>query len=131
MDTSKVAQETAYKLLQTAGEKPNDLRYKVVENYCVMHSGEKSHLEKALENFSQLETVYKDNVSVLRGIAECYLLLKQVPKARNYLKRASTLAWNSEDADDLEKCWLLLAATFIAVSEDRFGVDSACEILTF
>ena len=102
-----------------------------------MHSGEKAHLDKALENFIQLDNIYvsqlemnfksnlaiiyfiyikkKDNVGVLRGMAECFLLLKQVPKARNYLKRASTLSWNSEDAEDLEKCWLLLASTFIAV----------------
>ncbi len=81
-DSSKVAQETAYKLLQviifsnfekifkislakrlnktkqTAGEKANDLRYKIIENYCIMHSGEKSHVEKALENFLQLENIY-------------------------------------------------------------------------
>lgn len=44
------------------------------------------------------------------------MLLKQVPKARNYLKRASTLAWTAEDADDLEKCWLLLASTYMAVN---------------
>jgi hypothetical protein len=43
------------------------------------------------------------------------MLLKQVPKARNYLKRASTMSWNSEDADDLEKCWLLLATSFMSV----------------
>jgi hypothetical protein len=55
-------------------------------------------------------------LSVLRGISECYLLLKQAPKARNYLKRATTMSWNSEDADDLEKCWLLLASTFMTVS---------------
>ena len=57
-DASKVAQETAFKLLQTAGEKSNDLRYKIIENYCIMHSGEKNHLEKALENFLALENIY-------------------------------------------------------------------------
>ena len=101
--------------LKTAGEKNNDLKFKVIENYCIMHSSEKSHVEKALDNFAQLENTYKDNPSVLRGIAECYMLLKQVPKARNYLKRASTLTWNSEDGDDLEKCLLLLASTYMAV----------------
>lgn len=45
-------------LIKTAGEKANDLRYKIIENYCIMHSGEKSHIEKALENFVQLENVY-------------------------------------------------------------------------
>ena len=57
----------------------------------------------------------KDNASLLKAISECYMLLKQVPKARNYLKRASALAWSSEDADDIEKCWLLLASTYLSV----------------
>lgn len=26
-----------------------------MENYCIMHSGERVHLEKALDNFAQLE----------------------------------------------------------------------------
>lgn len=43
------------------------------------------------------------------------MLLRQVPKARNYLKRAWTIPWNTEDAEDLEKCWLLLAATYMSV----------------
>jgi len=88
-----------------------------------MHSNEKAHLEKALDNFAQLENVYKDNPSVLRGIAECYMLLKQVPKARNYLKRASMVTWNSEDGEDLEKCLLLLASTYMAVRRVKILED--------
>ncbi|CAF0765805.1 unnamed protein product [Brachionus calyciflorus] len=113
-DSSKIAKETAIKLLQIAQDKPNDLKFRIMENYCHMHTNDKASLEKALENFAQLENIHKDHPSVLRGIAECYMLLKQVPKARNYLKRASTIPWNSDDADDLEKCWLLLASTYMA-----------------
>jgi hypothetical protein len=29
-----------------------------MENYCVMHSNEKASLEKALDNFAQLENAY-------------------------------------------------------------------------
>lgn len=57
----------------------------------------------------------KDNVGVLRGIAECYMLLKQQPKARNHLKRIAKTQWTLDDADDLEKCWLLLATTYMTV----------------
>lgn len=114
VDASRVAQETAIKLLQTAGnDKSHDLKFKVMECYCMMHSGDKTHVERALESLAQLENLYRDHPSVLRGIAECYMLLKQVPKARSYLKKASALPWNSDDADDLEKCWLLLGYTYI------------------
>jgi hypothetical protein len=54
---------------------------------------------------------------VLKGASECLLLLKQAPKARNYLKRVSVLPWNPKDAEDLEKCWLLLAASLMTVSK--------------
>lgn len=109
-------QFTKFSFEKTIGDKPNDLKFKVIENYCIMHSGDKVHLEKALDNFAQLESVYKDHPSVLRGIAECFMLLKQSPKARNYLKKASELKWNPDDADDLEKCWLLSAASLLSVS---------------
>lgn len=57
----------------------------------------------------------KDHPSLLKAIAESFMLLKQAPKARNYLKKASELKWNPDDADDLEKCWLLSAASLLAV----------------
>jgi tetratricopeptide repeat protein 21B len=110
--SSKIAQETAIKLLQTT-DKPNDLRFKIVETYCNMHSGDKHSIEKALDSFIQLEANYKDNPSVLLGIAECNMLLKQVQKGRTYLKQAILLPWNSEDADALEKCNLLLASCYL------------------
>ena len=44
------------------------------------------------------------------------MILRQVPKARNYLKKAWTLEWNSDEADDIEKCWLLLAYNNMLVS---------------
>jgi hypothetical protein len=53
-----VAQDTALKLLQGAGDRPNDVKLKVMENYCLMHSGEKNQVEKALENFILLENQF-------------------------------------------------------------------------
>jgi hypothetical protein len=46
------------KLLQGAADRPNDVKYKVMENYCIMHSGEKSNIERALESFIQLDSQY-------------------------------------------------------------------------
>ena len=53
----------------------------------------------------------------MKAIAECFMILKQVPKARNQLKKLAKVNWNNEEGDDIEKCWLLLAATFMSVSK--------------
>lgn len=45
-----------------------------------------------------------------------YLLLKQTPKARNQLKRIAKMPYTTEDADDYETSWLLLADIYIQVS---------------
>jgi lipopolysaccharide biosynthesis regulator YciM len=68
VDSTKVAQDTALKLLQGAADKPNDVKLKVMENYILMHSGEKNQLEKALENFIQLDSQY---VSLIM-FCECF-----------------------------------------------------------
>ena len=55
-------------------------------------------------------------MAILAGMATANLLLKQVPRARNHLKRVSKLMWNMEEANDFEKSWLLLADVYIQVS---------------
>ena len=44
-----------------------------------------------------------------------YQLLKQTPRARNQLKRVFKRGWNFDDAEHLERCWLLLADIYIQV----------------
>ncbi len=65
------------------------------------------------------------SASVLMGIATAYMLLKQTPRARNQLKRVSKMAWTSDDAEEFEKCWLLLADIYIQNNK----VDVAFEML--
>jgi len=36
------------------GEGSNDLRYRVLENWCLAHTGEKNSLEQATENLTQI-----------------------------------------------------------------------------
>ena len=36
------------------GEASNDLRYRVLENWCLSHTGEKNNLEQATENLTQI-----------------------------------------------------------------------------
>lgn len=43
------------------------------------------------------------------GLATGYILQKQVARARNVLKRIAKATWLVEEAEYLERCWLLLA----------------------
>ena len=54
------------------------------------------------------------------------MLLKQAPKARNHLKRVAKVQWILDDADDLEKCWLLLATTYMRVMMFNLNI---CEMI--
>ena len=53
--------------------------------------------------------VQTDSVPALLAMAQAYMLLKQVPKARTQLKRLAKAPWALAEAEDLEKSWLLLA----------------------
>ena len=57
----------------------------------------------------------RENVGAVMGMATAYQLLKQTPRARNQLKRVAKHSWNFEDAEHLERCWLLLADIYIQV----------------
>ena len=54
-------------------------------------------------------------------MAAAYMVLKQTPRARNQLKRVAKNNWTIQDAEDLEKGWLLLADIYIQVSETVTG----------
>lgn len=51
----------------------------------------------------------RDSVPALLAMAQAYMLLKQIPKARTQLKRLAKAPWALPEAEDLEKSWLLLA----------------------
>jgi tetratricopeptide repeat protein 21B len=54
-----------------------------------------------------------DYVPGLLAAAYAQFLLKQESKARNVLKRLNKLPFRSEDADEFEKAWLLMADMYI------------------
>ena len=59
------------------------------------------------------------------------MLLKQQPKARNHLKRVAKAQWTLDDADDLEKCWLLLATTYMTVKLFAMVYENSCFIKNY
>uniref|UniRef100_A0A8B9P2D9 Tetratricopeptide repeat domain 21B n=1 Tax=Apteryx owenii TaxID=8824 RepID=A0A8B9P2D9_APTOW len=89
------------------------IQLRIMENYCLMATKQKSNVERALNTFTEIVVAEKDHIPALLGMATAYMILKQTPRARNQLKRISKMNWNPIDAEEFEKSWLLLADIYI------------------
>ncbi|KAL4164369.1 hypothetical protein KRP22_004235 [Phytophthora ramorum] len=91
-----------------------DAKLRVLEAYAVLAVRTKSMLDKAIQLFMEiLETVDRDYVPALLGLATGYMLTKQQPKARNQLKRIAKMNYDQSLADEFERSYLLLADIYI------------------
>uniref|UniRef100_A0A671FL58 Tetratricopeptide repeat domain 21A n=1 Tax=Rhinolophus ferrumequinum TaxID=59479 RepID=A0A671FL58_RHIFE len=82
---------------------------RLLQGLCLLATGEKANVETALGTFIDMAQAEKDSVPALLAVAQAYVLLKQIPKARTQLKRLAKAPWALAEAEDLEKSWLLLA----------------------
>ena len=73
----------------------------------------------------------RDSVQVLLGMATAHMILKQVPRARNQLKRVTKMTWTSADAEDFEKSWLLLADIYIQTNKLDVATDILKKCVTY
>ncbi|XP_006153641.1 tetratricopeptide repeat protein 21B isoform X1 [Tupaia chinensis] len=114
-ESLQLAVRTAEKLLKEL--KPQTVQghvqLRIMENYCLMATKQKSNVEQALNTFTEIATSEKDHIPALLGMATAYMILKQTPRARNQLKRIAKMNWNPIDAEEFEKSWLLLADIYI------------------
>ncbi|XP_043250172.1 tetratricopeptide repeat protein 21B-like [Colletes gigas] len=113
-DSRTMALKTAYRLLQELSPKgsPHEmLTHRLLSNFFLLATKQKSNIEKALQDCTALasQEALRDHVGPALGMAMAHILLKQTPRARNHLKRVSKNIWTFEDAEYLERCWLLLA----------------------
>jgi tetratricopeptide repeat protein 21B len=91
------------------------LNHRLLGNFLLLATRKKPNIEQAMQDFASLasQDAYRDHVGTALGLATAYMLLKQIPRARNQLKRVAKNVWNFEDAEYLERCWLLLADIYI------------------
>lgn len=103
------------------------LTHKLLSNFFLLATKQKSNIEKALQDCTVLasQDALRDHVGPALGMATAHILLKQTPRARNHLKRVSKNVWTFEDAEYLERCWLLLADIYVQSSK----YDLANELL--
>ncbi|XP_074168694.1 tetratricopeptide repeat protein 21A isoform X4 [Rhinolophus sinicus] len=103
--------KTAEKLLREFYPHPSwgQTQLRLLQGLCLLATGEKANVESALGTFIDMAQAEKDSVPALLAVAQAYVLLKQIPKARTQLKRLAKAPWALAEAEDLEKSWLLLA----------------------
>ncbi|KAL2729397.1 tetratricopeptide repeat protein 21B-like [Vespula squamosa] len=129
-DSRTMALKTAYRLLQELnprGSQHEMLTHRLLGNFFLLATKQKSNIEKALQDCTNLasQEALRDHVGPALGMATAHILLKQTPRARNHLKRVSKNVWTFEDAEYLERCWLLLADIYVQSSK----YDLANELL--
>ncbi|KAJ8985639.1 hypothetical protein NQ317_015135 [Molorchus minor] len=129
-DSRSMALKTADRLLKELKQRleaggDEILKCKLLINFRLLATKDKYNIERALEEFVALasENAYKDNIGVILGIATAYTLLKQTQRAKNQLKRIVKSTWTFEDAEYLERCWLLLADYYIQSSKYDIATD--------
>ncbi|XP_045469443.1 tetratricopeptide repeat protein 21B-like [Harmonia axyridis] len=131
-DSRSMALKTADRLLKELKQKLGEsvLKYKLMLNFRLLATKEKPLVEQGLEAFIALasQNVYKDNIGVILGMSTAYTLLKQSQRAKNQLKRVVKNSWTFEDAEYLEKCWLLLADYYIQSGKYDMASDLLAKV---
>ncbi|XP_014219398.1 tetratricopeptide repeat protein 21B-like [Copidosoma floridanum] len=129
-DSRGMALRTAQKLLHELNPKGNPqetLTHRLLSNFYLLATKQKHNIERALQDCTALasQESLRDHVGPALGLATAHILLKQTPRARNHLKRVSKNTWTFEDAEYLERCWMLLADIYVQSSK----YDLASELL--
>ncbi|VEL33454.1 unnamed protein product [Protopolystoma xenopodis] len=105
--------ETARNLLKEIRLVKQPTRYAFFTNLLLLATQIKSNIEAALLAFAGLVRDQRDSIACLFGGALCYQALKQSIKSRNQLKRLAKVPWTVDDAEFLEKAWLLLSDIYV------------------
>lgn len=130
------ALKTAERLLKELKPKTNvldneALNHKLLENFLLLASRQKTNVERALNSFTAIasQEEFKDNVGAIYGVAASHVMLKQGQRAKNQLKRVNKNVWTFEDSEYLEKSWLLLAEIYIQASKYEIATDLLLKVL--
>ncbi|KAG1934258.1 tetratricopeptide repeat protein 21B [Pimephales promelas] len=92
-------------------------KLRLLSNLCRIYSKDDRHVERAV---LELTHTLANNVMLeasLLAMAQGLLQLKQIPRARNSLKRLTRMEWTDANADHLENACLLLADMYIKLGK--------------
>ncbi|KAK5649373.1 hypothetical protein RI129_000402 [Pyrocoelia pectoralis] len=129
-DSRSMALKTAERLLKELKQRSNGLdeenfKHRLLGNFLLLATKEKANIEKALEDFTTLASndIYREEIGPIFGMASAHTMLKQTQRAKNQLKRVIKSIWTFEDAEYLERCWLLLADYYIQSSKYEVATE--------
>ena len=88
----KAAEKLLHDLRPTNAQ--SAMKVRILENYCLIATQSKQNVERALDSFMEVVATQSDHVPALLGSAIAFMILKQVPRARNQLKRIAKMQWN-------------------------------------
>ncbi|KAM7360843.1 tetratricopeptide repeat protein 21B-like isoform 2-T5 [Cochliomyia hominivorax] len=119
-DARIIALRTADRLLKELRSRPialdnETLNHRMLQNFLKLASKQKFQIESAIEDFTEFvaREGYQNGVGPILGMSTGFILLKQTQRAKNHLKRLAKASWNFEEAEYLERSWLLLADIYI------------------
>ena len=83
--------------------------------------------------FFNVENSIKNKMKIYGSISShaCIYLQKQVQKAKNHLKRVVKNSWTYEDAEYLERAWLLLTDIYIQSGKMEIPVELIQNVLQY
>lgn len=132
-DSELMAIKTAEKLLkELQPENPASiLKLKVLENFILLATKSRQGAEKVMLKVQDMSTSERESIPVLVLMATAYIILKQVPRARNQLKRLGKTPWVSRYSGELEKGWILLADVYIQSGKYDLAVEQLRKCLQY
>ena len=125
------AVRVAEKLLREITRRPKTREVMVLESYALMCTKQKQNIERSVQRFVEMVSADKDYVPAICGMANALMLLRQVPKARNQLKRIHKMTYNPDYADDFERGWLMLANIYIGNGKYDLAQDLCKRCLVY
>ncbi|GAB0090491.1 Tetratricopeptide repeat [Sergentomyia squamirostris] len=135
-DPQIMAIRTAERLLKELKPRPGcmdneSLNYRLLQNFIMLATKQKANIESALQGFLDIagQDEYREHVGPILGMASAYVMLKQSQRAKNQLKRVAKSPWTFEDAEHLERCWLLLADLYIQANKMEMAAEFLNRVL--
>lgn len=136
VDSRAMALKTARRLLNELKPKPGGLdneaiNHKLLSCFLELAGRQRVSIELTLTDLTNMAArdEYKDLVGPIYAIASAHILLKQSQRARNHLKRVANHEWQFEEAEYLERCWLLLADLYYQSGKHDMATDLLVKVL--
>lgn len=105
--------------------------YTLLSTYVLLESREKLSVEKAINVFNELSQE-SCKIAASLGLAMAFVYQKQAQRAKTVLKRVAFRAvWQFEEAEYLERSWLLMAELYFQSGKTSICVELVNKVLVY